>query len=129
VQRALVFQKALIWRGHGMLKDCGLADMGWDGRLSIEAAPVKAAAPPRTPAKVLLVMSNSLTGSREADCGKKQRQKSYGPELGISGPALREWRWEGTHRQGCCLCWFKISNFRSLCPLLFVNIFLARSSD
>jgi hypothetical protein len=30
--------------------------------------------------------------------------KSKGPELGISGPALRGWRWEGTHRQGCCLC-------------------------
>ena len=35
---------------------------------------------------------------------KKGGQKSSGPELGISGPALREWRWEGTHRQGCCLC-------------------------
>jgi len=34
----------------------------------------------------------------------KRGQKSNGPELGISGPALREWRWEGTHRQGCCLC-------------------------
>ena len=36
--------------------------------------------------------------------GKKRSLKKKGPELGISGPALREWRWEGTHRLGCCLC-------------------------
>ena len=28
--------------------------------------------------------------------------KIEGPELGISGPCT-QWRWEGTHRLGCCL--------------------------
>ena len=54
--------------------------------------------------------------------------KGKSPELGNSGLLHSEkWRWEGTHRQGCCLYWIDATNFRSECPHLFrdpLNFFL-----
>ena len=61
--------------------------------------------------------SGGIQGRMEA---KNAPQKSNGPELGISGPLHSEkWRWEGTHRQGCCLYWIYNSNFGPSCPVFF----------